>query len=97
MIHSPGGPNPGRIARVDGRGPVTSSTVLALLALPALLGFAMPARAQEPDTTQQRDIVDVARKVFGMKVPEPQFTVESRGGGLSTTLLPTIGIRPQTN
>jgi len=91
VIHSRSGPTPGLIARAPRVRTIATDAALALL---GLIGLALPTRAQEPDTTQQRDIVDVARKVFGMKVPDPQFTVESRGGGLSTTLLPTIGYNP---
>ena len=94
MTHSRSGPDPGRIARVHGGRPIAVAAALALVALVALIGLAPPACAQEPDTTRQRDIVDVARSVLGWNVPDAQLTLESGAGGLSTTLLPTIGYNP---
>ena len=69
---------------------------VAAVWLVLLLPLAGPheAHAQAADSTEQRDIVDVARSIFGRHVPEPQFTVEDPVAGLSTTLLPTIGYNP---
>ena len=63
------------------------------IALGAIALAPRSARAQAPDSTEQRDIVDVARLLFGQNVPPTEVTVETMRG-LSTTFLPTIGYNP---